>query len=453
MIAKIVAVSIFLLMFVLIIMDKIERHIVTLVCGVATIGIVLGVCMHSMHAIIETLNVKGIFTLDFWYQSGEATESSSGINWATIIFILGMMVMVEGMAKAGFFRWLCMTIAKAVHYRVIPIFLTFMIMSSVLAMFIDSITVILFLAAVTVELAGLLKFNPVPMILAEVFCANLGGSATMCGDPPNIIIGTSLGYSFADFISNTGVIAGISLIAIVIFFYFCFRKELKASEVAIGQIDESTYPNPKDAITDKKRFIFSCIIFACAIILLVTHAQTGLTVAFIGMFIAIVTLLAAGKSVKSLIKGIDYKTLLFFIGLFMVVGGLEQTGVLEVIANFIEKISGGNVKMVVVIIIWISAFASAFVDNIPFAATMIPVIKNLSISSGANLAVLAWALSMGTDIGGSATPIGASANVVGTSVAAKAGYPVGWGKYCKSAVPATMMVLVISTVFILVRYF
>lgn len=453
MIAKIVAVSIFLLMFVLIIMDKIERHIVTLVCGVATIGIVLGGCMHSMHAIIETLNVKGIFTLDFWYQSGEATESSSGINWATIMFILGMMVMVEGMAKAGFFRWLCMTIAKAVHYRVIPIFLTFMIMSSVLAMFIDSITVILFLAAVTVELSGLLKFNPVPMILAEVFCANLGGSATMCGDPPNIIIGTSLGYSFADFISNTGVIAGISLIAIVIFFYFCFRKELKASEVAIGQIDESTYPNPKDAITDKKRFIFSCIIFACAIILLVTHTQTGLTVAFIGMFIAIVTLLVAGKSIKSLIKGIDYKTLLFFIGLFMVVGGLEQTGVLEVIANFIEKISGGNVKMMVVIIIWISAFASAFIDNIPFAATMIPVIKNLSIASGANLAVLAWALSMGTDIGGSATPIGASANVVGTSVAAKAGHPVGWGKYCKSAVPATMMVLVISTVFILVRYF
>lgn len=453
MIAKIVAVSIFLLMFVLIIMDKIERHIVTLVCGVATIGIVLGVCMHSTHAIIETLNVKGIFTLDFWYQSGEAAESSSGINWATIIFILGMMAMVEGMAKAGFFRWLCMTIAKAVHYKVIPIFLTFMVMSSVLAMFIDSITVILFLAAVTVELAGLLKFNPVPMILAEVFCANLGGSATMCGDPPNIIIGTSLGYSFADFISNTGVIAGISLIAVVIFFYFCFRKELKASEAAIGKVDESTYPNPKDAITDKKRFIFSCIIFACAIILLVTHAQTGLTVAFIGMFIAIVTLLVAGKTIKSLIKGIDYKTLLFFIGLFMVVGGLEQTGVLEVIANFIEKISGGNVKMMVVIIIWISAFASAFVDNIPFAATMIPVIKNLSIALGADLAVLAWALSMGTDIGGSATPIGASANVVGTSVAAKAGHPVGWGKYCKSAVPATIIVLVISTVFILVRYF
>ena len=261
--AQIFAVIIFVGMFLMIVLDKIERHYVTLGSGILTLVVVFGICMRNGTAILNTLAFKDFFTLDFWYQTTES--ESSGINWATIIFIAGMMIMVEGMAKAGFFRWLCMTIAKAVHYRVIPIFLTFMIMSSVLAMFIDSITVILFLAAVTVELAGLLKFNPVPMILAEVFCANLGGSATMCGDPPNIIIGTSLGYSFADFISNTGVIAGISLIAIIIFFYFCFRKELKASEAAIGQVDESTYPNPKDAITDKKRFIFSCIIFACAI--------------------------------------------------------------------------------------------------------------------------------------------------------------------------------------------
>lgn len=121
-----------------------------------------------------------------------------------------MMIMVEGMAKAGFFRWLCLTIAKAVHYQIIPIFLTFMVMSFVLAMFIDSITVILFLAAITVELARLLKFNPISMILTEIFCANLGGSATMCGDPPNIIIGTAFGYSFTDFIANTGLLAGIS---------------------------------------------------------------------------------------------------------------------------------------------------------------------------------------------------------------------------------------------------
>ena len=448
MLAQVIAVTIFLIMFALIITDKIERHYVTLGCGLATLILVFGVCMRDFEAAMETLNIAPIFTLGFWYEAGTASESSSGINWATIIFIAGMMVMVEGMAKAGFFRWLCMTIAKLVRFKTIPIFITFMIMSSILAMFIDSITVILFLAAVTVELAQLLKFNPVPMILAEIFCANLGGSATICGDPPNIIIGTSLGYSFGDFIINTGFIAGISLIVVVIYFYLVFRKEL-VSGVAAEDLDIS-----KEAtkIEDKKGFTASCIIFGLAVILLVSHAQTGLTVATIGLFIAIITLIAAGKSAWELLTKIDYKTVLFFIGLFVVVGGLEQTGILEVIAAFIGKISGGNMYLMIAIIIWVSGIASAFIDNIPFAATMIPVIKSLAQTEGIGLSILAWALAMGTDIGGSATPIGASANVVGTSVAAKEGYPIGWGKYCKAMMPATVIVLVISMICVWVRY-
>ena len=428
MVSQIFAIVIFVLMFALIIMDKIPRHWVTLGCGLATIIIVFAICMRSPNAIIETLNIKSIFTTEFWHTSGKGSESSSGINWATIIFIAGMMVMVEGIAKAGFFRWLCLTIAKAVKYKVMPILVTFMIMSAVLSMFIDSITVILFLAAVTVELSQLLKFSPVPMVLAEIFCANLGGSATMCGDPPNIIIGTALGYSFADFLTNTGLIAGIALIAIIIFFFFAFKKELTANKDE--KIDPSTFPNPGDAIENKKDFIVSTIIFIIAIVLLVTHAQTGLTVAFIGVVIALITLITSFKHIGAILKKVDYKTLLFFIGLFIVVGGLEQTGVLEMIASFIEKVCGGNVFAMVLIIMWISAIASAFVDNIPFAATMVPVIKSLAATTvGAQLPVLAYALSVGTDIGGSATPIGASANVVGTSVISKAGHPVGWGKY------------------------
>lgn len=452
MAAQICAVIIFVVMFALIIMDKIPRQWITLGCGLATIVIVFGICMKSPSAIMETLNVKSIFTLEFWHVSSQGGESSSGINWATIIFIAGMMVMVEGMAKAGFFRWLCLTIAKAVKYKVMPILVTFMIMSAVLSMFIDSITVILFLAAVTVELSQLLKFSPVPMVLAEVFCANLGGSATMCGDPPNIIIGTALGYSFADFLTNTGLIAGISLVFIVIFFYFSFKKELSAAN---GEpVDPATFPNPADAIENKKDFIVSTIIFLIAVVLLVTHAQTGLTVAFIGVVIAAITLITSFKHIKFILKKIDYKTLLFFIGLFIVVGGLEQTGVLKLIANFIEKICGGNFFAMVLIIMWISAVASAFVDNIPFAATMVPVIKSLAATTpGAELATLAYSLSVGTDIGGSATPIGASANVVGTSVVSKAGHPVSWGKYCKSAIPATAIVLIISMIVIKLRYF
>ena len=447
MVSQIFAIVIFVLMFALIIMDKIPRHWVTLGCGLATIIIVFAICMRSPNAIIETLNIKSIFTTEFWHTSGKGSESSSGINWATIIFIAGMMVMVEGMAKAGFFRWLCLTIAKAVKYKVMPILVTFMIMSAVLSMFIDSITVILFLAAVTVELSQLLKFSPVPMVLAEIFCANLGGSATMCGDPPNIIIGTALGYSFADFLTNTGLIAGIALIAIIIFFFFAFKKELTANKDE--KIDPSTFPNPGDAIENKKDFIVSTIIFIIAIVLLVTHAQTGLTVAFIGVVIALITLITSFKHIGAILKKVDYKTLLFFIGLFIVVGGLEQTGVLEMIASFIEKVCGGNVFAMVLIIMWISAIASAFVDNIPFAATMVPVIKSLAATTvGAQLPVLAYALSVGTDIGGSATPIGASANVVGTSVISKAGHPVGWGKYCKTAIPATAIVIILSLIHI-----
>lgn len=449
-IAQILALVIFVAMFILIVMDKIERQYVTLGCGLLTIVAVFGIAMRSPSAILETLNLRGIFTTGFWYSAGQAEESSAGINWATIIFIAGMMIMVEGMAKAGFFRWLCLNLAKLVHYKPIPLFITFMVMSSVLAMFIDSITVILFLAAVTVELAKLLKFDPVPMILSEIFCANLGGSATMCGDPPNIIVGTSLGFSFADFLTNTGLMAGISLIVVIIYFYLVFRKELVSEEKQA--VDVSTVPAPSEAITNKKDFAISCVIFACAVIMLVTHAQTGLTVAFIGAVIAAITLITSGKYVVKLLKNVDYKTLLFFIGLFVVVGGLEQTGVLEVIAGFIGKVSQGNIMLMVAIILWVSAIASAFVDNIPFAATMIPVIKSLAATQGVDISTLAWALSMGTDIGGSATPIGASANVVGTSVAAKNGYVIGWGKYCKTAAPATILVVAISMVMIFVRY-
>ncbi|MCQ2576173.1 MAG: anion permease [Treponema sp.] len=448
MLAQILAVSIFVIMFGLIILELFERQYITLVCGLLTLVLVFGLGLHSWSAVMETLNLKSIITLDFWYAAGESGESTSGINWATIIFIAGMMVMVEGMARVGFFRWLCMCLAKAVHYKVMSIFITFMLMSAVLAMFIDSITVILFLATVTIELSQLLKFNPLPMILSEIFCANLGGSATMCGDPPNIIIGTSFGYSFSDFICNTGAIAGISLIFIVIYFYFIFRKDYKN----VQPVDISTMPSPKSAITDKKGFISSSVIFGLAVVLLVTHASTHLTVATIGLFIAIITLLTAPKHIPEILKKVDYKTLLFFIGLFVVIGGLEQTGILEIIAGFIGKISGGNVYLMIAIIIWVSAIASAFVDNIPFAATMIPVIQTLAASTGVPLTTMTWALSMGTDIGGSATPIGASANVVGTSVAGKAGYPVGWGKYCISAVPATIIVMVISTVYIYIRY-
>lgn len=450
MAAQITAVIIFLIMFALIITEKIPRHIATTICSVATIILVFGVCMHSATAFWDTLNFQTFTSVDFWRAGAEATESTKGINWQTIIFIAGMMIMVEGMALSGFFSWLCLTIAKAVRYNTTKIFIMFMILAFVLSMFIDSITVILFLAAITITQSKLLQFDPIPVIIAEIFCSNLGGSSTMCGDPPNIIIGTALHYTFTDFLTNTGVIAIICLVLMIFFFYMCFRKKLGTRNLSEEEI--AKMPTPQSAITNKRAFIISTVIFLCAVILLVTHGQTGLTVSTIGIIAAVATCITAGKKSKAILRRVDYPTLVFFTGLFVVVGGLEETGILELIATFIHAISGGNITFIVIIIIWISAVASAIIDNIPFSATMIPIIKSLAVTSGADLSVLAWTLALGTDIGGSATPIGASANVVGIAVASKNGHHISWKQYCKYSIPATLIVITVSMLYIIVRY-
>ena len=453
MAAQIIAICIFLGMFLLIILDKFERHYVTLGSGALVLVLVFGVCMRSFSAVWQTLNFRAFFTGGFWY--GASEESTAGVNWATILFIAGMMIMVEGLGKAGFFRWLCLALAKLVRYRLVPLLVCFMALSAVLAMFIDSITVVLFLATVTLELAQTMKFDPVPMILSEIFCSNLGGAATMCGDPPNIIVGTSLGYTFFDFIENTGAIVAVCFVVIAVYFTLCFRRQLLRDEQKNG--GAAVCPAPSTAIKNRTAFFASAGVFLLAVVLLVTHAQTELSVACIGVIVAILTLIvlcltSGKKSAIEVIKGVDYKTLLFFIGLFVSVAGLERTGVLDMIAQFITSVSGGHVAAIVVIILWLSAVTSAFVDNIPFAATMIPVIRTIAAVEGMDIGVLAWSLSLGTDLGGNATPIGASANVVGTSASAKGGYPIGWGRYCKYCVPATVIVMAVSTVCLFLRY-
>ena len=394
-----------------------------------------------------------VFECSFWYGAGE--EATTGINWSTILFIAGMMIMVEGLGKAGFFRWLCLSLAQLVHYRIIPLLICFMTLSAILSMFIDSITVALFLATVTLELSQAMKFDPVPMILSEIFCANLDGAATMCGDPPNIIIGTSLSYTFSDFITNTGAVVAICFVLMVVYFTLCFRKELRRAEQEDGGV--AACPAPSTAITNRPAFFASAAVFLLAVVLLITHAQTELSVACISVIVAVLTMIVSAvtsgkETVTEIIKGVYYKTLLFYIGLFVSIAGPEETGVLDIIAQFISSVSGGSAAAIVIIILWVSAITSTFVDNIPFAATMIPVIRAIAAAEGMDIGILAWTLSIGTDLGGNATPIGVGANVVGTSVSAKCGYPISWGRYCKYCAPATILVMLVSTVYLLLRY-
>lgn len=460
-IEQILAILIFAVMFIAIMSGKIHRFIPALVGAAFTAVLILALVDCGPKALWHVLRPYDFFHASWWFHQGAAEVSHGasvcggpeigGVNWQTIVFIGGMMIMVEGLGAAGFFRWLCLFVARLVNYKVVPILVTFMLLSGFLSMFIDSITVLLFLAVVTIELARLLKFDPVPLIIAEIFAANVGGSATMSGDPPNIIIGTALGYTFTDFLVNTGPIAWICMGLTLVLFYFFFRKIL-SSPPADTTNGQASYPQPHEAITDHRQFRISTAIFLIVVILLVTHAQSGLSVALIGVIAAILTLVTAPRHIAHIIRGLDWRTLLFFLGLFVTVGGLEATGVLEKLAELIADASGGEILIVIPFILWISAFASAIVDNIPFAATMVPVIKSLSASQSLDLHPMAWTLALGTDIGGNATPIGASANVVGTAIAEKEGYPITWGRFCKYAIPSMLLAVALCNIYLIVRY-
>jgi len=458
-IEQVLSIVIFAAMFIAIMAGKVHRFIPALIGAALTAILILTLVDPGPSTLWEVLRLPDFIHASWWYGTEVAHEVSAengveigGVNWQTIVFIGGMMVMVEGLGAVGFFRWICLVVAKLVHYRVVPILVTFMLLSGFLSMFIDSITVLLFLAVVTIELARLLKFDPVPIIIAEIFAANVGGSATMSGDPPNIIVGTALGYTFTDFLTNTGPIAWIGMILTLGLFYLFFRKILTRSTANGAGSSQERYPEPGEAITDRRQFKINSGIFILVVILLVTHANTGLSVALIGVIAAALTLLTGTRHLAHILKGVDWRTLLFFLGLFITVGGLEATGVLTELANFIGDASGGNILIVIPFILWISAFSSAIVDNIPFAATMVPVIRNLAATRGLNLETMAWTLSLGTDIGGNATPIGASANVVGTAIAEREGYPISWGRFCKYAIPAMIMVVGLCNLYLVLRY-
>ena len=449
--SQILAVAIFIAMFIAIIVGKVHRFVPALIGAVLTILFVFVIAMKSPQSVTSVLNLSQLGQSRFWVPGHEAVMSH-GVNWQTIIFIAGMMVMVESMAEAGFFNWLCLLVAKLVNYRVVPILIGFMLLSGFLAMFIDSITVLLFMTTVTISLSRLLKFDPVPVIISMIFTANTGGAATMSGDPPNIIIGTAFGYTFTDFLLNTGVIAWAGIAIALVFFLLASRKALfLGSGNETGNVPQQ-YPRPGEAITNHALFGVDVAIFFVVIVLLVTHAGTGLSVATIGVIAGALTLLAAFKRALHIARRIDWRTLLFFFGLFVVVGGLEETGVLKLLAQYIGNVSQGSLFWVVAIVLWVSAFGSAFVDNIPFAATMVPVIANLSQVQGFPLPALSWTLALGTDIGGNATPIGASANVVGTAIAEKEGYPISWGRYLKYGVISTILVVGLCWLFLALRY-
>ncbi|MBS7643781.1 ArsB/NhaD family transporter [Candidatus Bathyarchaeota archaeon] len=379
-------------------------------------------------------------------------------NWETLGLIFGMFTMVTGLRESGFFRWIGLLVVEKTKYNPIYIFFIFPFLAGFLSMFLDSITVMLFMATLSIEVGALIGLNPVSLIIVEICAANIGGSATMVGDPPNVIVGTTLGYSFMDFVVNTGPAAWVSWVITMIFFYFWYRKGLHKSRIEVRtRLDknELKFTKPSEAIIDPWLFKVGVVDLGIAVALLTTHHITGLTVAQIGIIVASIILVFGGNPIKKtpeFLEKIDWLTLIFFGCLFIVVGGIEYTGIIEMAAQGIAQMAGNNMSIALGMIIWMSAFLSSVVDNVPFAATMAPLIKDLSMITGLELNPIAWSLSLGTDIGGNGTPIGASANVVGVAVAEKNKYPISWGTYCKVAYPSMIISVAACYAILLLRY-
>ncbi len=421
---KILAIAIFAITYGLIMSNKINR----------TIAALAGAVMLYLFGVLK---------------GGQILEK---INWEALGLIFGMFVLVGALRESGFFRWIGLKALKVAKFNVIRIFILFSILAAFLSAFMDSITVLLFMSSLTIEVCGMMGINPIAFIVSEICSANIGGSATMMGDPPNIIIGTGCSLSFMDFVLNTGPVAVAVFAVNIVFFYFWYKKELKSAKVK--DVKELEKLNPNDAIKDMRLMKAGLVAFAVAVALLVMHSTLHIPIAFIGLFGASIILVTGGRKMPEVIEKLDWLTLIFFACLFIVVGGLEETGVLTMVASYMSRMGGGPVVMIM-LLLWASAFISAFVDNVPFAATMVPILKNLAANPalGLPLPTMSWALALGTDIGGNATPIGASANIVGLAIAEKSGFRISWGYYCKVGFASMAVAVAVCALVIWLRYF
>jgi Na+/H+ antiporter NhaD/arsenite permease-like protein len=373
------------------------------------------------------------------------------IDFNVIGLLLGMMILVGIMKATGVFQWLAYKSYQAAKGRIWQLAVILACVTAFTSAFLDNVTTMILLSPVIFEIAVSLKTSPLKFLVPMFIASNFGGTATLIGDPPNIMIGSYAGLTFNDFIINLTPFVAISMIPFIAMMYFYWGKEYRG--VVVEDIDELIEKLREEfRITDFKLLKYSLGVLAFVIFLFLIHGVLHMEVSVAALTGAAILLVISRADVsKVLLNEVEWPTLIFFVGLFVVVGGTVETGLIEMIAKIVADQSGGNLTIAVLLVLWISAISSAFIDNIPFTATMLPIVAYLSqVLPGAESNVLWWALSIGACYGGNGTLIGASANVVTAGLAERAGYPITFNEYLKVGFPIMLVSVLVGTIYLLI---
>lgn len=408
----------FLLVYAVIISEKIHRTAIALF-GAALL-VVLGI-------------------LDF-------TEAVGKVDFNTIGLLAGMMIIVGITRKSGVFEYMAIKAAHQTGGDPVKTMIALSIVTAVASAFLDNVTTVLLIVPVTISICSALRISPVPIFIAEILASNIGGTATLIGDPPNIMIASAAGLGFMDFIYNIAPVVIVIFIVTILLLKVIYGKKLQAAEEDKAKLKAM---NPEDAIKDRPLMIKSLTLIALVILGFITHSALGLEPAAIALAGASVLLLITRENPEEVLQTVEWATLFFFIGLFILVGGLEKVGIIEDMARGAIAVTHGDLTISAILILWLSAIASAFIDNIPFVATFIPLIKEMGTIGHMDIMPLWWALSLGACLGGNGTIIGASANVIVSGIASREGYPMTFLGYMKIAFPLMLVSIVIAMIYLL----
>ncbi len=390
----------------------------------------------------------GTFNENYFVISFE--EAVRAIDFNVIFLLMSMMIIVGVMKKTGIFQWLAYKSYAISKGNIFKLSIILMFVTAIASAFLDNVTTMLLLAPVSIEIAIMLKINPFSLLLPEVLASNMGGTATLIGDPPNIMIGSFAHLTFNDFVINLTPVIFIILVVNIFVMKFFFAKEYKKGKLDnVNELLEKLKEEYK--ITDAKLLKYSLFVLGFVILLFITHGMLHMEPSIAAMAGAALILLISGADITEIMeKEVEWVTLVFFMMLFIIVGAAVETGFISMIATWVKDLSGNSMVLAIIFVMWVSALASAIVDNIPFTATMLPVVAYLSQTIPHAGNTLWWALSLGACLGGNGTLIGASANVVTAGLAERAGYPITFGYFLKIGAPAMIISVIISMVWLLI---